>query len=82
MDENNSLFSELQEENISFPKSVHGKKVKVCFDAPDLTSNGGLLFANGSNSQFIGKIFDCIPDHRNPLFIVHMIHDMVRQRVG
>ena len=82
MDKSNSLFSELQEENISFPKSVHGKKVKVCFDAPDFTSNGGLLFANGSNSQFVGKIFDCISDHRNPLFIVHTIHDMARQRVG
>lgn len=83
MDKNNSLFSDLQEEKvISFSEPPCGKKNKVDFDAPDLSSHGGLLLASVSNCAFIDKISDCIPDIRNPYFIQHTIGDMVRQRVG
>lgn len=83
MDKNSTLFPYLQDEKvISFSKTVRGKKIKVDFDAPDLSSNGGLLFASASNCGFIDKISACIPDCRNPFFIQHTIRDMVRQRVG
>ncbi len=83
MDKNSSLFPDLQERKvISFSKRLSGKKIKVDFDAPDLSSNGGLLFANAGNCLFIDKISDCIPDVRNPYFIQHPISEMVRQRVG
>lgn len=74
MEKTNSLFPDLQEEkNISFSKTLGGKKIKVAFDAPDLSSNGGLLFASVSNCAFIDKISGCIPDVRNPFFIQHGI---------
>lgn len=83
MDKNNSLFPDLQEEKIiSFSNPLCGKKIKVDFDAPDLSSHGGLLFASVNNCRFIDKISDCIPDVRNPFFIQHTIVEMVRQRVG
>ena len=47
----------------------------------------GYQFLNTCLFQHILKLvsrskYDCIPDYRNPLFISHTIHDMVRQRVG
>lgn len=83
MDKNSTLFSDLQDEQfISFSKRISGKKIKVDFDAPDLSSYGGLLFASVNNCAFIDRMSDCIPDCRNPFFIHHTIRDMVRQRVG
>lgn len=58
------------------------KKIKVSFDAPDLSSNGGLLLVDALECSFLDKIAQLIPDYRNQLFIVHSQQDMIRQRVG
>ena len=66
----------------SYPSPPYGKKVKVSFDAPDLSPNGGLLLVDSVECSFPDKTAQCIPDCRNPLFIVHSHQDMIRQRVG
>ena len=71
-----------QEKNLfSFSESFCGKKLKVDFSAPDLSSNGGLLLVKAADNAFLDKISRCIPDNRNPLFIVHSIAEMISQRV-
>lgn len=75
--------SDFQSETLfSLPTLLCGKKVKVDFNTPDLSSNGGLLLVDSCSCSFWDKMAQSIPDHRNPFFIVHSHQDMIRQRVG
>ncbi len=58
------------------------KKIRVDFDAPDISSNGGLLLMDRSSGNFLRKLAALIPDHRNQDLIVHTYAEMVCQRVG
>lgn len=73
------------EEKLSFslPSPALGKEVKVDFNAPSISSNGGLLLL-GSNMRgsLAEKMGNIIPDFRNQRFVVHSYRDMVCQRVG
>ena len=82
----NTLFPELQaseaEKNFSIEKPGCGKKIRIDFDAPDLSSNGGLVLLDGIDTSFLNKIADVISDWRNQDLIHHTMREMVRQRVG
>lgn len=86
MDKVNALFSELQtteaEKSFSIEKSGCGKKIRIDFDAPDLSSNGGLVLARTLDNSFLDRIADTIPEWRNPDLIRHPLREMIRQRVG
>lgn len=86
MDKFNTLFPELQtsetEKSFSIKKTGCGKKIRIDFDAPDLSSKGGLVLLEGIDTSFLDKIADVIPDWRNQYLILHPMREMVRQRVG
>jgi hypothetical protein len=78
-----TLFPEFsKEKEFSFGKASCGKKIRIDFNAPDLSSNGGLVLLQCMDCGLLDKIADCIPDWRTPELIHHTIRDMVRQRVG
>lgn len=62
--------------------AIHGKKIKVDFEAPNLSSNGGLLLLNRQSCYFLDQIARCIPENRNLHLIQHTLSEMLRQRVG
>lgn len=66
----------------SFSDIVREKKIQVDFNAPDISSNGGLVLAGLQKENIARKIARLIPDYRNQLLIVHSYEDMVCQRVG
>lgn len=51
----------------SLPSALCGKKLNVSFDAPDLSSNGGLLLVDALECSFLDKISQLIPDYREHL---------------
>ena len=58
------------------------KKIQVDFNAPDLSSNGGLVLVGLMKESIARKVARLIPDHRNQLFVQHSYEEMVCQRVG
>ena len=52
------------------------------FNAPDLSSNGGLMLFQGMFCGLLDNIADCISGWRQPKLIYHTIGDMITQRVG
>lgn len=83
MRKDTTLNTENQLKNLfSLPVLIKGKKVKADFDAPDLSSNGGLALMDKNSCSFLDEIAACIPDYRNQSLILHSHRDMLRQRVG
>lgn len=83
MRKDTTLDTENQVKNLfSLPVLIKGKKVKADFDAPDLSSNGGLALMDKNSCAFLDGIAACIPDYRNQSLILHSHRDMLRQRVG
>lgn len=66
----------------SFDDALPSKKIQVDFNAPDISSNGGLVLAGLQKENIARKIALLIPDYRNQMFVVHSYEDMVCQRVG
>lgn len=66
----------------SFEDVLPDRKIKVDFNAPDISSNGGLVLAGLERDNIARKIARLIPDYRNQLLVVHSYEDMVCQRVG
>ena len=62
----NANISDMQEKNL-FPCAniFIGKKIQVDFNAPDISSNGGLLLAGMVKESLARKIARLIPDLRN-----------------
>lgn len=77
---NNSV--EQQKTLFSFPEPVFGKKIKVDFNAPDISSNGGLLLARSSKDTLPSKMGRLIPDDRTQCLVRHSYEEMVCQRVN
>ncbi len=74
--------SDIQEKTLfSLPQTVSNKKIRVDFDAPDISSNGGLVL-NDMHGSIAWKIGQLIPDARKKEFIHHTYQEMVSQRVG
>ena len=86
MDKVTTLSPEFQalkaEKSFLLGKRSCNKKIKVDFNAPDLSSNGGLVLLEGIDSSFLDRLADTIPDWRNPYLILHPMQEMIRQRVG
>jgi hypothetical protein len=61
---------------------VSDKKIRVDFNAPDISSNGGLLLAGNMRDSLAWKIGQIIPDTRKQKFIHHTYMEMVSQRIG
>lgn len=66
----------------SFEDVLPNRKIRVDFNAPDISSNGGLILAGFEKGNIARKIARLIPDYRNQLLVVHSYEDMVCQRVG
>ena len=66
----------------SLPQTVSDKKIRVDFDAPDISSNGGLVLLNDMCDSIAWKIGKLIPDVRKKEFIQHTYPEMVSQRIG
>ena len=66
----------------SLPEMVSGKKIRVDFNAPDISSNGGLLFVGNMRNTLAWKTGQSIPDARKQESIRHTYMEMVSQRVG
>ena len=74
--------SDIQEKTLfSLPQTVSNKKIRVDFDAPDISSNGGLVL-NDMHGSIAWKIGQLIPDARKKEFIHHTYQEMVSQRIG
>lgn len=86
MDKFTTLFPEIQAEDnkkdFLIDKNVCNKRIRMDFDAPDLSSNGGLVLLHGVDNSFLDRIAAAIPDWRNPDLILHPLREMIRQRVG
>ncbi len=83
MHKSTSKNSDSQEKMLfSLPEIVSDKKIRVDFDAPDMSSNGGLVLLNGMRTSIAWKIGKLIPDVRKQEFIHHTYPEMVSQRVG
>lgn len=57
--------------------------IDVSFDAPDTSSDGGALLLRQVDDRLkLSQQFAaCIPDHRNPVFVVHTRLEQIRQRI-
>ncbi len=66
----------------SLPETVSGKKIRVGFDAPDISSNGGLALLGDMHGSLAWKIGQLIPDLRRQEFVQHTYMEMVSQRIG
>lgn len=78
-----TLFpNEQAEKDFSLVKSASGKKIRVDFNAPDLSSNGGLVLMQGMDYSFLDRIADAIPEWRTPYLTRHSLRELVHQRVG
>ena len=66
----------------SLPEMVSDKKIRVGFDSPDISSNGGLLLVGNMHNSLAWKIGSLIPDERKKEFIHHTYMEMVSQRIG
>ena len=73
----------LQEKMLfSLPGIVSDKKIRVDFNAPDMSSNGGLMLLGSMRGSLPWKIGQLIPDSRRQDFIQHTYTEIVSQRVG
>ena len=78
-----SKNSDYQEKMLfSLPEFVADKRIRVDFDSPDISSNGGLLLVGNMRDSLAWKIGSLIPDDRKKEFIRHTYMEMVIQRIG
>ena len=77
---NNSIFQEKM--LFSLPETVSDKKICVDFNAPDMSSNGGLMLLGNMHGSLAWKIGQLIPDFRRQEFVHHSYMKMVSQRIG
>ena len=83
MRKNKTKKGDIQEKNLfSFSDVLPDKKIQVAFNAPDLSSNGGLVLVGLMKESIARKVARLIPDHRNQLLVQHSYEEMVCQRVG
>ena len=66
----------------SLPEMVSDKKIRVDFDSPDISSNGGLVLIGNMQDSLAWQIGQLIPDSRKKEFIHHTYMEMVSQRIG
>ena len=66
----------------SLPEMVSDKKIRVDFDSPDISSNGGLVLIGNMQDSLAWQIGQLIPDFRKKEFIHHTYMEMVSQRIG
>ena len=66
----------------SLPEMVSDRKIRVDFDSPDISSNGGIVLIGNMQNSLAWKIGQLIPDSRKKEFIHHTYMEMVSQRIG
>ncbi len=66
----------------SLSETVSDKQIRIDFNAPDISSNGGLLLAGSMRDSLAWKIGQLIPDKRKQEFIHHTYIEMVIQRIS
>ena len=72
------------QENMLFylPETACDKKIRVDFNAPDMSSNGGLMFLGNMHDSLAWKLGQLIPDFRRQEFVHHSYMEMVSQRIA
>ena len=70
------------QETFEFP-SLKRKKIEAEFTGGDVTSDGGalLLRAIDQRLQLTEQLLKIIPDPRNPVYIVHSMESLLKQRI-
>ena len=60
-----------------------GRRARAVFDAGQISSDGGaiLLAEVERRTGLLRAMADTLPDRRNPVFVQHSVHDLLRQRV-
>ena len=76
------IFNPPRENAFSLPEIVPDKKIRVDFDSPDISSNGGLVLIGNMHNSLAWQIGQLIPDSRKKEFIHHTYMEMVSQRIG
>lgn len=66
----------------SLPETVCDKRIRVDFNAPDMSSNGGLILLGNMHGSLAWKIGHLIPDFRRQEFVHHSYMEIVSQRIG
>ena len=61
--------SDYQEKSFSLPEIVSDKKIRVEFDSPDISSNGGLLLVGNMRDSLAWKIESLIPKDKKKEFV-------------
>ena len=61
--------SDYQEKSFSLPEIVSDKKIRVEFDSPDISSNGGLLLVGNMRDSLAWKIESLIPEDKKKEFV-------------
>lgn len=59
------------------------KKVEICFDAEQTSSDGGLLLLNEVNNRIglIDRLTNCLQDTRHQSYVAHGFKELITQRV-
>ena len=60
----------------SLPEMVSDRKIRVDFDSPDISSNGGIVLIGNMQNSLAWKIGQLIPDSRKKEFIHHTYMEM------
>lgn len=63
------LKKDYQEKSFSLPEIVSDKKIRVEFDSPDISSNGGLLLVGNMRDSLAWKIESLIPEDKKKEFV-------------
>ena len=61
---------------------VSDRKIRVDFDSPDISSNGGIVLIGNMQNSLAWQIGQLIPDSRKKEFIHHTYMEMVSLRIG
>jgi len=69
--------------NIFSLTPINSKQIEVNFNAPDLSSQGGLLLIKEYEQQsgFVEKLSRCIEDTRSRFLVQHSYYEMLMQRI-
>lgn len=77
-----SMNNDTTKQSVLFSE-LSNKPVKVAFDQPDCSSDGGALLLKACDSTLglSEALTDCLIDTRQASKVAHSVHDLVRQRL-
>lgn len=75
-------MTDCTQETFKFP-SLKGRKIEAEFTGGDVTSDGGVLLLRAIDQRLklTEQLLKIIPDRRNPVYIVHSMESLLKQRI-